>query len=245
MPRSRRLRGRSRPRSAPPAPRSTGAGARPPLPPGPRRTGGSGRPVGGCGGGHTQTGWVLPAGPCSAAFPRRWQPEPVIIPRLLIIYPLPRPPAGRTQEPAVGDLEALPLSPPARGGPRGLDARSPCRAPPLRAAAARLRPLLLLLAGLRGTGGPFPGWMGGGTSGVPKGQGAAALPRPPRLCPNRPRSPQGSVPRRAPFPHVPVPRTGAGRGRPDSAEPRAGEAPLRPRRSGRSPRRLPAPRRIF
>lgn len=240
MPRSRRLRGRSRPRSAPPAPRSTGAGARPPLPPGPRRTGGSGRPVGGWWGGHTQTGWVLPAGPCSAAFPRRWQPEPVIIPRLLIIYPLPRPPAGRTQEPAVGDLEALPLSPPARGGPRGLDARSPCRAPP---PPGRGSPAPAPFAAPRRAARhrrPLPGLDGGRHVGGPQGAGGcgsapapSAVPRPFPL-PARLRSPQGSVPARPRSPHRSRPRPPRQRGAPG----RGSSAPAPPLR----PLSPPAPR---
>lgn len=237
MPRSR-----SRPRSAPPAPRSTGAGARPPLPPGPRRTGGRDAPSGGGGHAHGMgaAGRALQRGlPAAMATRAGNYSSPFNY--------LSAPSSSSRADSGAGGGRAGGAAPLSAGSGWSPGAGCPqcLPSPPLRAAAARLRPLLLLLAGLRGTGGPFPGWTGGGTSGVPKGQGAAALPRPPRPCPGRPRSPQGSVPCRAPFPHGPVPRTGAGRGRPDSAEPRAGEAPLRPRRSGRSPRRRPAPRRIF
>lgn len=240
MPRSRRLRGRSRPRSAPPAPRSTGAGARPPLPPGPRRTGGSGRPVGGGGGGtHTDgmgaAGRALQRGlPAALATragnyssPFNYLSAPSSSSRADAGAGGGRPggaaplSAGSGWSPGAGCPQSLP-SPPPPG--RGSPAPAPFAAP--RRAARHRRPLPGLDGG-RHVGGPQ------GAGGCGSAPAPSAVPQPSPL-PARLRSPQGSVPARPRSPHRSRPRPPRQRGAPG----RGSSAPAPPLR----PLSPPAPR---
>lgn len=156
------LRGRAelRPRSH--------AGPRPPLPPG--------RPDGG------DADRALPAGPCGAAFLRSSQPEPVIIPRLLIIYrPQPPPPrAIRRQERADRSRPRSSPSAPLAAAFRAL---------PRRSAPAELRQRRWGRAGPSGTGsgaGPNRTELNRDREERGRLQEDAALPRSPRRALARP-----------------------------------------------------------